>query len=186
MQNLEIEYKVLVNKEDYEKLICFITQFDYHKFDQTNYYFDDRNDNLLKNKISLRIRYYSDSNKYILTLKEKKEEGHLEHEFEMPSNDILLANNEIKSIVNQTGASVNDLILLTSLRTIRYEISYQDSLLCVDHSFYNGLEDYEVECEANTMDTAKEVIKEVLDNLSINYEESKNSKQKRAKLSIKK
>ena len=78
MDNIEIEYKVMVNKEDYEKLISLFSLK--HPINQTNHYFDTINLDLKKNHVSLRIREYHDKNIFIATLKEDLSEGKLERE----------------------------------------------------------------------------------------------------------
>jgi len=181
MENLEIEYKVMINKDGYETLMKYFEN-EGVLIDQTNYYFDSKDDIIKGNNISLRIRKIN--NTYIATLKEKLKEGNLETEEEIQDLDINLVSDSFKQKLRNHNVDINNIYNKYSLRTIRYEIKLLEGLLCIDYSIYNKIEDYELECESTSLKKAKEVIETLLLKLNINFEESKYTKQARARLSL--
>ena len=60
-----------------------------------------------------------------------------------------------------------------------------DSLLCFDKSTYNGIIDYEIECESDSLSHAEKVIKDTLAPLGIEYKKSSDTKNARFMKSIK-
>ena len=54
-ENLEIEIKALINKEDFDKLCSYFNITEIH-FKQTNHYFDTLEQEILHQKSALRIR----------------------------------------------------------------------------------------------------------------------------------
>lgn len=177
MQNLEIEYKVMIAKEDFYTLLNKLGETSFHKIEQTNFYFDTYNQDLKKNKLSLRIRKIE--NRYLMTLKQSLQEGKMEYEYEIPSCNLAFIPQEIQTIL-EPYVQVCQLHLLGSLTTIRYEKEYASGLLCLDHSFYRGKEDYEIEFEADNMAYAKHIVETLCKTNHISFEKSKYSKNARA------
>ena len=181
MENLEIEFKVIINKEDFHKLEKIMEEYEYELFEQVNTYYDSKEETLEKNKVSLRIRSIINKNIYITTLKETKKVGKLEHEFEVKGNDVKYLPDEIIQILDSNNVSINDLCVVGELKTIRKEYKYNNCVLCLDHNFYYGKEDYEIECEAKSMQEAVNTITCLLLLNKIPFVKSKYSKQARAR-----
>ena len=182
MENLEIEYKVLVNKKDFNKLLEYLKQkYSFESFTQTNVYYDTIDEKLHKKGISLRIRNYENSKEHLLTLKEKVQVGRLEHEYYVAKNSVRYFPQEIINIIKKNNVDINEIINTARLKTTRTEFKIDDYLLCLDHSSYYKKEDYEIECEAKSMKTAQMIISILLKSLSISYIESNLSKTARAK-----
>ena len=181
MKNIEIEYKVMVDKQSFIKLESYLdNHYLNKKHIQTNYYYDTR-DNKIKNKgLSLRIRHIENENIYISTLKEKQNEARIEYEDVIKCNDIYLINNEAKSILEKNNININQIEQVAYLKTIRKEYMYHDCLLCLDYNLYYNKEDYEIECEAESMEKAKELVLQLLNKFNVSYQESKDSKVARA------
>ena len=59
-----------------------------------------------------------------------------------------------------------------------------DRVVLIDESLYNGIVDYEVECESTSMEHAKELLEEFLNNKKIPFNWNHISKLKRARDSI--
>ena len=57
-KNIEIESKILLSQKLYQQIITSFTKK--AKFEQSNYYFDNQQQTLKKDAISLRIRLYHD------------------------------------------------------------------------------------------------------------------------------
>lgn len=181
MENLEIEFKVLINKDDFYKLIKIMEQYECEEYEQINTYFDTKEDSLEKNKVSLRIRNIINKNIYITTLKETKKVGKLEHEFTIKNNEVSSLPNEIINILNNNNVKVEDLIVVGQLKTIRKEYKYNNCILCLDYNTYYGTEDYEIECEAKSMQEAINTITSLLLLNQIPFVKSKYSKQARTR-----
>lgn len=179
LEHLEIEFKTLISKEMYQKLL---KEFDLEDkiFSQTNYYFDTQNYDLTKRKVMLRIRK---KDKYKITKKEKKSTGNQE-------TSVFITDDEaISMIKNGFNASIIgencNVKLITSLTTHRAKIPFLNGTLFFDKSEYNGHTDYEIEYEANNYEEGKKTFKDFL--LMHNIEQKTPiSKSQRAFESIKK
>ena len=181
MKNIEIEYKVMVDKQDFIKLEEFLdSHYKYKTYIQTNYYYDTDNLEVKNNGLSLRIRHIENENKYISTLKEKQNDARIEYEDVINCNDINVLNDESKGLLKQKGINVENIKQVAYLKTIRKEYEYHDSLLCLDYNIYYNKEDYEIECECDNMKKAKTLIVALLHKHNISYQESKYSKVARA------
>ena len=178
MENIEIEYKVMINKADFYKIVSSLDE--YKAFEQVNYYYDTLNNDLKKNGLSFRIRHILNDNAYLMTIKEKLSEGRKEYEFYLKDNNPLNINKETKDLLSKRNINYKELHIIGELKTLRYEIKINNCLLCFDKNNYYNNEDYEVECEASSMLIARKTLCEYLDNYHIKYTQSQKSKQKRA------
>ena len=75
-QHIEIEYKNLLTKQDFERLVQFFKIESNQFFTQQNHYFDTTDFRLKKSGSALRIREKNET--YELTLKQPAAEGKLE------------------------------------------------------------------------------------------------------------
>jgi uncharacterized protein YjbK len=71
--NIEIEAKVLIEEEGFEKIKKLYEDYANSAYIQTNYYIDTPDFLLRKNGVGLRIRSFE--NKYVMTLKTPLSEG---------------------------------------------------------------------------------------------------------------
>lgn len=152
-QEIEIEFKNLLTKEEFNKLVLAF-QLESSFIKQVNHYFDTPNFSLKGVNSALRIR--EKNNKFTMTLKQPNEVGLLEtHEdlTEDIAKQIMESNHELPaSIINQLHSlqiNATNLEYFGSLTTNRVEIPYKDGLLVLDHSIYHGTEDFEVEYEVS-------------------------------------
>lgn len=151
-KELEIEFKNMLEKDEYEKLAA------HYKFSaadvktQTNYYFDTATFQLKSLKCALRIRKKHDG--YECTLKTPAAHGNYEitdsltkgqaeamierHSFEAP---------EVRVALEELSVSPEELKMIGALTTHRLERKTPEGLLVLDHSEYAGIEDYEIEFE---------------------------------------
>ncbi|KGR80553.1 CYTH domain-containing protein [Ureibacillus manganicus] len=180
-QEIEIEFKNLLTKEQYERLL---KEFNIEKHlikRQVNHYFDTPDWHLRKLSSGLRIR--ETISKTVCTLKEKtSDHTHLE------TTDILTADQaslmlqakgfyapDVESKLKQLNIPIHELTVFGTLTTDRVEISYEDGTLVLDHSFYLNCDDYEVEYETNN-----EIIgSTIFDNFLIKYEIEKQTTDKK-------
>lgn len=177
-QEIEIEYKNLLTKEEYHLLLDSL-HFPVEGTLQTNYYFDTKDFQLKEQGAALRIRKKNDN--YVLTLKEPHPEGLLEtHDVltEQEAKDWLEANPtpkmHTKNQLIQLQIAVADLQYYGSLTTERREIEYENVLLVLDYSQYNKTSDFELELEAKTRSEGEQVFKSLLKKYKIQKRDTPN------------
>lgn len=184
-ENLEIEIKALINKEDFDKLCSYFNITEIHFFKQTNHYFDTVEQEILHQKSALRIREVD--NKYILTLKRKEQDEVIEYEQEISKDEFELYKNNkkgfncyLKSELIKMKIDDSEIIYLTSLTTKRAVIKYLDGELFFDINYYSDNCDYEIEYETYSYDYGVKVIKELFNKLGIKFIVNPISKRARA------
>ncbi|MCJ8006006.1 CYTH domain-containing protein [Lederbergia wuyishanensis] len=182
-KNLEIEFKNMVTEEEFQLLLKTFQITKKNFFSQTNHYFDTKNYSLKKLGAALRIRELSE--KYELTLKKPAVNGlwEINDTISQSEADLLMKNSifpsgEVKDELLQMHINLNEFILFGSLRTERAEIEYENGLLVFDHSFYKGIEDFEIEYETSNRDEGEKKFYKLLDklNIKIQYADNKISR----------
>lgn len=190
--NIEIEAKVLINEDDYNRVLKFYKKEELQKVTQLNYYIDT-DDLLLKQfGIGLRIRQ---KDFFVLNMKAPLQEGLLEKkesisekEFDNFKNNGVFPNGSIKNLLLMFGIDITKLKIQTTLKTERIVIeNFSDNeVFAIDKNYYNGLIDYELELEGTSLERAKNSLKERCEELNIDFVENAKSKQVRAMETIKK
>ncbi|WP_246938588.1 CYTH domain-containing protein [Bacillus pinisoli] len=178
-QELEIEFKNLVTKEEFSYLLAEFS-LDMHQFIiQQNHYFDTIDFSLKERKAALRIRYKNNS--YTLTLKQTIEEGILETHQKLTDKEarsILegfpLIKGEVYDIIKEDGINPEALKYLGMLETSRAEIQYEDGTLVFDHSRYLNQSDYEIEYEATHFQKGQQNFRKFLQTYNIPIRETEN------------
>ena len=153
-KELEIEYKNLLTKLEYQNLleITNLTKENIHE--QTNIYFDTKNGILKEKRQGLRIRLLPQ--KIEFTLKVPQKNTYLEitdilNVFDLDKSleeQIDLSKSEVLNYLANENILVTDLKEIGSLTTKRAEKKLdQNTLLVLDESHYYGVTDYELEME---------------------------------------
>ncbi|MCZ8536559.1 CYTH domain-containing protein [Paenisporosarcina quisquiliarum] len=155
----EIEFKNLLEKEEFDTLCSEfgVLEEDFHI--QTNTYFDTKDFQLRDAFMGFRLRVLEQRNE--LTLKAPGENQHtmiettrLITEFE---RDEILQNGCIKPQAFDEFLSLPEVLFsFGSLRTCRVEIPYQKGVLVLDRSDYLGETDYEVEFEVTDYENGRQ------------------------------
>ena len=172
-QQMEIEFKNLLTKEEYTRLLTYFNIGPEQIVHQENHYFDTPNYDLKNAASGLRIRILP--HHIECTLKERSSENvHLE------TTDMLTADIAAQMIRGLTfeapsveqrllemNVNIAELQLFGSLTTNRVELEYEGGLLVLDHSFYLQCEDYEVEYETNDEHTGFSIFEQFLTNHKI-------------------
>lgn len=153
--NLEIEYKTLLSLSEFDQLS---KRFNHIKpIRQTNYYFDTPDLKLRKNKLSLRIRTFSDAAE--MTLKIPQRVGNMEHNLALTSQqatailkaDSLLGHGALLQsmldLLDQYTLDLDAIHTLGSLTTTRREYQTPIGLMALDRNEYTNKVDYELELE---------------------------------------
>ncbi len=166
-QNLEIEFKNMLTKEEYQRLIQYFhipeTQF----FTQENYYFDTPDFQLKEHSAALRIR--QKGSEYEMTLKQPAKDGLLETNQLISLQEAADAietsqfpNGIIQSKIDEMGSIFSKIVYFGSLTTKRAEIHFKDGLLVFDHSYYLNQEDFELEYEVDNYQKGQQIFLQFL------------------------
>lgn len=152
MNHLEIEFKTLLTKEEYDSLKDFFKE--QPPVRQTNHYIDTPDQAIRNHQMALRIRTLADRAE--LTLKVPQEAGHFEYNQALTFDQVedflskkKLPQGEIASFLTDLGIPLVALDVWGSLETERREKRIPKGLLAFDRSRYNSIEDYELEMEVD-------------------------------------
>ncbi len=187
--SIEIEAKVLLNKEQYDKLYKFLKMDDTMSFTQANYYIDSEDWDLKNNDIALRIRYVQTQKRYVLTLKTPMSEGLLEKNQELKTSDAkkmidenIFPEGEVKDFLELLEVDTSKLKIVAHMDTLRTEIRSEekDEVISLDQNTYGDRIDYELEVDKSGMALAQARITELLTPLGIPVTFNTKSKQSRA------
>lgn len=169
----EIEFKSLLTKEEYLKLM---EKFKGNRTNvQTNHYFDTPRFSLKAIDASLRVRERED---FEMTLKVKKGYSLMENtipvtkeEFEELKATGVVANQEMASLLSPIigNQKVENFL---SLQTYRMYLPYGNGILFIDKSKYLGFVDYELEYEAKSYHQGKQEFIDLINTLQIQYKKS--------------
>ncbi|MGA5692180.1 CYTH domain-containing protein [Cytobacillus pseudoceanisediminis] len=178
-KNIEIEFKNMVNREEFSSLIDFLNIRSEDFSEQENHYFDTP-DFLLKAKGSaLRIREKNGS--FELTLKQPHPKGLLEtnenltesEAAEMIRTGKIPAELIIRSI-KELGIETDKLQYFGTLATKRAEKEYMKGLAVLDHSRYLNKEDFELEYEVDNRNEGELTFLNLLKQLNIPVRKTEN------------
>ena len=181
-QELEIEYKNLLTKDEYEKILTnefldISKNQDYIRVCQTNHYFDTLEKDLKKQGAAVRIRVSEAKNE--LTFKVPSQD------FLMETN-LMLSDSETQRILNKKSFKLSEITsqsielnisnintqslftLFNTFKTIRFEKKVGSNWLVLDQTFFENKEfDYELEVEGQTSQEAKKYFNSILNTYSI-------------------
>src|SRR5699024_1342184 len=165
-QEIEIEYKNLLTKQEFDYLLGHFP-FPQNSQKQTNFYFETENFSLKENGAALRIR--EKDGHYRLTLKEPHPDGLLETHDPLTEAEAMnwlqgnnVAKENTKKQLKNMQIETKNLNYYGSLTTERRELEYNQVLLVLDYSRYNGQADYELELEAPSEAIGSEMFNGVL------------------------
>lgn len=178
-QNIEIEFKNLITKLEFERLIKHFGLSDTDFFTQENHYFDTPDFALKAQASALRIRKKEE--KYELTLKQPYQDALLE------TNEILntataemmfktgkITNLTIKKLIEDMEINPDKIQYFGSLTTKRAEIEYEKGLVVIDNSFYLNIEDFELEYEVSNRKDGQNKFLTLLKQLGIPIRKTEN------------
>lgn len=175
-KNIEREYKVLVNKDQFERLLTKYPTMEFIK--QVNTYYDTEDLQIQKMHGAMRIR--EKCNSYLFTMKLQSEEGLLEFECEVKENSCqVFQTTEILDLLKNYQIQ-GPFIKLTKLTTYRAVYETNEAELCFDYSIYNGQEDYEIEYEYKKDHDGQTIFSQILNDIGVTYQRNCTSKIKRA------
>lgn len=168
----EIEFKNLLNEQEYRQLLQAYCNLETPFFVQTNHYFDTPDWKLKKQHMGLRIRLKEAYAEYTLKSPLDDQQGLLEttevfsneKANELINTGTLPQLGEVADKLKTFKISVDSLRLIGSLKTKRCEIKLDDThLLVLDESWYGNCHDYELELETVSYDEGKRYFNLLLD-----------------------
>lgn len=176
-QELEIEFKNMLTKEEYSFLLTTY-ELENDIKTQTNDYFDTADFLIREKGAALRVRNKKAS--LVLTLKQPADEGLLEthqsisHEtFEEMKKNGALPEGEVLSQLQELGIH-DQLHHLGRLTTHRAEFATDNGLLVLDHSEYLNREDFELEFEVSAFEAGERAFHHLLQQHQIPKRAAKN------------
>ncbi|WP_017548041.1 CYTH domain-containing protein [Salinicoccus carnicancri] len=156
MKELEIEFKNMLNGQEYGRLEekYFSGQ---KPVVQTNFYIDTPDLDMRKNRILLRIR--DAEGVQMMTLKEPTEKGVMEYHGEVSGElnfDRDIRPGELPEIIRGELArydiDTSQLRVYGALSTERRQVTYREGLLVLDRNTFLDEEDFELEYEVDNYD----------------------------------
>lgn len=181
-KNIEIEYKILINKKQYEQMKLL---FKNKPYQQINYYFDTKDEFLRKQRITLRTRFKD--NKYEFTLKRFGDIGLDEYNENITKEDFINLTKQIpiksqilELLKKDYDLDLTDLCQIYTLKTTRIDKPYMNGVLSLDLSEYMNVIDYELEYEVISTENAVENFNAFLKPFHLQY--TTNCKGKRHRL----
>ena len=184
-KNIEMEKRVMLTSKEYEKLLNYSKAFTSKKeFTLINHYFDDIDLSLRSHHYMLRIRNINDKD-YEITLKVKGDNGDLEINepiLESEVNNCIKKFSCNKKLINEyiNEVTSKEIKYITSLKTERIEIPFNDYLFVLDKNYYSDVIDCNLEIEAHTIEDAKKTIKKYCREFKLQYSKDYQSKSRRA------
>jgi uncharacterized protein YjbK len=158
-QNIEKEFKNLLNREEYEALITAFKLDESEPIKQTNVYFDTPDYKLKGLNSGLRIRMYEDKGE--ITLKtpiQENEKLETTDDLTLEEAKVLVDFHQMKASGNvadklkDLNIATGDLGIIGQLSTIRYEFPGDKGTYFLDKSFYQDQMDYELEFESESLE----------------------------------
>ncbi|MFA6586510.1 MAG: CYTH domain-containing protein [Bacilli bacterium] len=180
---IEIESKVLLSKEDYERVLSRVDFGGKTKI-QDNYYLDTPDLFLKKYGITLRLRHRDG---YKLTLKAPLSEGLLQKDQILDEDEAkelidknVFPEGDINYFIQNLHLDPKELKVLAELTTVRKETLYKGNPINVSKNTYSGKTDYELEADADSEATSKKVLQDLCLELDIAFKINDKSKEERA------
>lgn len=178
-QNIEIEFKNMLTRQEYEKLLKAFNINENQIFSQENHYFDTVDFALKERGSALRIRKKGTG--FELTLKQPAEVGLLESNQNITAEEAskaqqlgILPSGLISNLLENIEIPISQLKYFGSLTTNRVELPYKNGVLVLDHSIYLKTEDYEIEYEVENFQKGQEIFNTLLIQYEIPYRKTDN------------
>lgn len=190
MVEAEFESRLLINKEEYDSLSQYLESNLKKVKDatQTNYYFDTKDFKISSEGNVLRIRVIRNTNKAVLTYKQK--DVNQDTEYTQTLTSIVDINKFNKSpffpdgeairILKEKGINTKELAYCGELTTYRKEYNDDNCLIVIDKNDYCGIIDYNLEVESSSRELAASKVKDLCQLFGINFNNDDQPKSKRA------
>lgn len=180
-KEIEIEFKSMLTKNEYETLLRYYNVSDEQFVTQTNLYFDTTDFQLKQHGMGLRIRRFADRAE--ATLKIPQTIGLLEVTDPLTLNEVdeALAKDqfaqqaaEILEQLETLNIPLSDLHLIGKLITKRAEFMISEGKLALDESWYSEHHDFELELEVPNSGFDETAFKQLLAKFDLPYRKTQN------------
>ena len=174
-ENLEIEFKNILTKTEFNHLVLKFKLDDSVFWSQTNYYFDTTDFSLKNVGCALRIR--EKNNKYELTLKQPTENSigllEINQQIEEQTAQLFIENGKfpigivadrVSMILSSNLQNIN---CFGHMKTERSELEIVGGVLVFDKSSYFDMIDYELEFEVKDYEIGQKIFLDLLNNEQI-------------------
>lgn len=168
--HIEIEFKTLLTKSEYERVQEYFNLKEIEPKKQTNVYFDTDDYFLKQRHIIVRTRLKDEIIEFTIKMKGKK--GNIEinqpiseQDFQNLVNNSIIPNGVVKVALNELN--ITTIKVKAELTTYRYEVNYHNCLIALDESYYGDKIDYELELEVPEYDYGQKVFRELLEMFSL-------------------
>lgn len=175
-KNIEKEYKILLTKQQFEKLSSFYEPLTFKN--QVNVYYDTHDNKIRSLKGAMRIR--TKEGQHTFTLKMFSEEGLQEFECSLKENSLLALNNKEITLLLENYNIQGPFQTIATLSTNRAIVETEEAELCFDISEYNDTSDYEIEYEYKKEHNGLEIFNKILSKINVHYDKNCSSKIARA------
>ena len=172
MREIEIEFKNLLAKDQYEDLYEKYNLSNFEEIINKNFYYDDANESFKKIGAALRIRYTN--KKTEMTLKIKGETQNIEINVSLderyPKEPTVLPilPNEIIAELERMNVKIKTPMLIQKIETLRHEVTLEEGLLVLDKTtFINDIVDYELEFETKDYESGLAAFEKLLEENNI-------------------
>lgn len=172
----EIEFKTMLTSEEFQRVKAYYQLTDETLKKQTNYYFDTLDQRLKKRHWGLRIRIYPDYAEQTLKvpastggLWEMTDTLSLTEAQALTQHSRLKAGGQIAAKLTSVGIKLEELCLLASLTTARWEFKVPAGLLALDESWYGRGHDYELELEVANHKEGQKQFEQLLVELNLTF-----------------
>ncbi|KAE9602323.1 hypothetical protein Lal_00049432 [Lupinus albus] len=193
---MEVEVKLrLPNAESHRHVTTLLSPFHVTTHRQHNLFFDGSNSQLSSQRAVLRLRFYNDNERCVVSLKAKAVLVNGVSRVEEDEEDLdpmvgrdcvaepgklgLVENNRVLERVKKEFGIVdkeNGFVGLGGFRNVRNVYEWKGLKLEVDETSFDFGTLYEIECESSDPDEAKRILEEFLKENGIDYSYSKLSK----------
>ena len=174
---IEKEYKVLLSYEQYYEIK---KKYKWNQsFEQTNYYYNDKDNFIDNNNITVRIREKDD--KLYLQVKVPKSINKALAIKEEKELEIDKVYDEIPDdIINQLIPDVHEVLLTGEMKTYRYTNTEIPGIeICLDKNVYLEITDYELEIEYTDEEKVKQFLNQLKNDLDLSFNNTSIGKRNR-------
>ena len=178
MREIEIEFKNLLTKDQYDALYEEYNLSNSEEIINKNFYYDDADESFKNIEAALRIRYTN--KKTEMTLKIKGETQNIEinvlldDRYPKEPTVLPILPNEIISELERMNVKIKTPMLIQKIETLRHEVTLEEGLLVLDKTtFINDIVDYELEFETKDYESGLAAFEKLLEENNINKNPTK-------------
>ena len=178
MREIEIEFKNLLTKGQYETLYKKYSLNNSEEIINKNFYYDDADESFKKIGAALRIRYTNKKTEMTLKIKGKTQNIEinvpLDERYPKEPTVLPILPNEIISELERINVKIKTPMLIQKIETLRHEVTLEEGLLVLDKTiFINDIVDYELEFETKDYETGLAAFEKLLEENNIDKNPAK-------------